>query len=162
MRSTVLGVLAVCLCVSVVAYAQDTATKEDAQRLATGQITKIDAKKMLLTVRESAADDSATHDPSANGGRRGGGGMGGDRRGRRGGGTGIPFPGGGGGRYPGSTPTSQGKEFKVTVTDKTAIKDSQSSMSFGMLRIGDRITIQGLPTKGNGPDLNATQITVRP
>ena len=87
--------------------------------------------------------------------------MGGGRR--RGG---VGYPGGGGG-YPGgggrptSTSSSQnkGKEFKVIVTDQTAIKDNVTSIGFDLLRVGDRISIQGQP-KGKGDDLQATQITV--
>ena len=81
----------------------------------------------------------------------GGGGMGGGRR--RGG---MGYPGGG---RPSSTSKPQGKEFKVTVTDQTAIKDNVTTIGFDLLRVGDRISIQGLP-KGKGDDLQATQITV--
>ena len=81
----------------------------------------------------------------------GGGGMGGGRR--RGG-----YPGGGGRTTPASS-KPQGKEFKVTVTDQTSIKDNVTTIGFDLLRVGDRISIQGLP-KGKGDDLQATQITV--
>ena len=79
--------------------------------------------------------------------------------GRRRGGTGYPYPGGGGGGRPSPTVKNQGKEFKVIVTDQTAIKDNVTAIGFDLLRIGDRISIQGLP-KGKGDDLQATQITV--
>ena len=151
------------------AHSQNTPSpsKEDAQRLATGQITDINVKKKILTVR--AMDLSTpTRTPSDTGtGRRGGGGTGrrGGGGGGRGGGVGIPFPGGSGGggrggRVPAPAPSSkdQGKKFKVTVTDKTTIKDSTTTISFGLLRVGDRISIQGLPKKGD--DLEATEITV--
>ena len=138
---------------------------EDAQRLATGLITKIDAKKKILTVRPSTNDETSRDSRRPqNSGQRGsrGGGTGGRRGGRggRGGGMGIPFPGGsGGGRGPTSSSKDQPKEFKVTVTDKTAIKDNVTTISFNLLRVGDRISVQGLP-KGKGADLEATQITV--
>ncbi len=73
---------------------------------------------------------------------------------------GVPFPGRSGGRRaPTSSSKDQGKPFKVTITDETAIKDGENTISFGLLRVGDRISIQGLP-KGSGADLKATQITV--
>jgi hypothetical protein len=121
---------------------------DDAQRLATGQITKIDIKKRIFTVREvsNSAPPPTSRNPGT--GRDGGrGGMGGRRGGR------------GGGRVPASTPKDKGKEFNVTVTDHTEIKDAQGTIPFGLLRIGDRITIQGLP-KGKGADLEATLVTV--
>ena len=133
---------------------EKTAAAEDAQRVATGEITKIDAKKKILTVREASIDrpsDSARRDSGQTPNRRGGTGGG-----RRRGGVGYPGGGGGGRRAPA---TPQGKEFKVTVTDQTAIKDKVTTIGFDLLRIGDRISIQGLP-KGKGPDLQATQITV--
>jgi hypothetical protein len=137
--------------------AQSGNTTEDAQRLATGQITKIDVKKKTLTVREGPLNQPADNGQNTNANRRGGGmgggGMGGGRR--RGG---VGFPGGGGGR-PTSTAKPQGKEFKVIVTDQTAIKDNVTTIGFDLLRVGDRISIQGLP-KGKGDDLQATQITV--
>jgi hypothetical protein len=136
-------------------------TSEDAQKLTTGQITKIDTKKKILTVREAPLNQPSDSGPTSTGNRRGGGGggMGGGRR--RGG---VGYPGGGGG-YPGggrpssSSTQNKGKEFKVTVTDQTAIKDNVTTIGFDLLRVGDRISIQGLP-KGKGDDLQATQITV--
>ena len=131
-----------------------TGNAEDAQRVATGEITKIDVKKKILTVREAPINPPATSGQNTNVNRRGNGGVGGGGMGggRRRGGTG----------YPGSRPSTtkpQGKEFKVTITDQTAIKDNVTSIGFDLLRVGDRIAIQGLP-KGKGSDLQATQITV--
>jgi len=128
---------------------------EDAQRVATGEITKIDVKKKTLTVREAPINPPTNSGQNPNVNRRGnggvgGGGMGGGRR--RGG---IGYPGG----RPTSTAKPQGKEFKVTITDQTTIKDNVTSIGFDLLRVGDRIAIQGLP-KGKGSDLQATQITV--
>jgi hypothetical protein len=140
---------------STPAPSAQSGTSEDAQRIATGQITKIDAKKKILTVREAPLNqpDNNGQNTNTNANRRGGG-MGGGmgRGGRRGGG----YPGGG---RPTSTAKPQGKEFKVTVTDQTAIKDNVTTIGFDLLRVGDRISIQGLP-KGKGEDLQATQITV--
>ena len=138
---------------STTAPTTQSGTPEDAQRIATGQITKIDVKKRVLTVREGPVNQPENNGQNTTANRRGGmggGGMGGGRR--RGGG----YPGGG---RPTSTAKPQGKEFKVIVTDQTAIKDHVTSIGFDLLRIGDRISIQGLP-KGKGDDLQATQITV--
>jgi hypothetical protein len=138
-------------------------TTENAERITTGEITKIDAKKKILTVREVTAtsNPAPATQPQNTGRRGGGGGMGGVRVG---GGMGVPFPGGGGRtRTPGTTTTTntknQGKPFKVTITDTTSIKDTENTISFGLLRVGDRLTVQGLP-QGSGADLKATQITV--
>ena len=75
------------------------------------------------------------------------------------GGVGFPTPGGGGDGRPSSIPRNQGKEFKVTVTDKTILKDGENRLSFLNLNVGDRIQILGLP-KGNGDDLEATEISL--
>src|SRR5262249_34917742 len=83
------------------------------------------------------------------------GGMGG---GRRRGGMGTGYPGGGGGGRPAPTSRDTGKEFKVIVTDQTSIKDQVTTIGFDLLRVGDRISIQG-PPKGKEA-LQATQITV--
>jgi hypothetical protein len=134
-----------------------TTAAEDAQRIATGEITKIDAKKKILTVREASLNQPSNSGQNSNASRggMGGGGMGG---GRRRGGMGTGYPGGGGRPAPTSS-ANKGKEFKVTVTDQTAIKDKVTTIGFDLLRVGDRISIQGLP-KGKGDDLQATQITV--
>src|SRR5262249_52541115 len=153
MKQRVWLIIACILITAAGAYAQETKTPEDAQRLTTAQITKIDAKKKVLTVRSVPDNEPpAARTPPNGGGRPGGGG----RRGGRGGrGGNYPFPGGGGGGHPSGSSQNQGKEFKVTVTDKTTIKDSLNSISFGLLRVGDRITIHGLPKKGSS-DLEAT------
>ena len=134
-----------------------------AQLLTNGRITKIDSKKMILTVRNEAegASAPASRIPPPEPRTRGGGYPGGRRRG------GVGFPGGG--RFPGPggrdrrTPPpaakDQGKEFKVYIKDDTAISDADKRLSFSNLVIGDRITIQGLP-KGKGDDLEASKITL--
>jgi hypothetical protein len=133
---------------------------EDAQRLVTGQITDINVSKHILTVRPGPIDEAPRRpEPGTNrggrGGTRGGGG------GRRGGGTGIPIPGsGGGGRTPVPSSKNQAKTFKVTVTDQTVIKDNVTTISFGMIRVQDHVTIRGLPIKGKNEDLTATEIVV--
>jgi hypothetical protein len=138
------------------AYAQtgNSKTTDRAQLLTTGRITKIDTKKRTLKVR-TVAEATNTSRPQSSG-RRGGSGRGGS--GRRSGGIGFPIPGGGG-RGPSTSPKDQGKEFKVIVTDKTAIKNGAESFSFLNLNVGDRISILGLP-KGKGDDLEATEITL--
>ncbi len=139
-----------------------TTSPEDAERIETAEITKIDAKKKMLTVRTVVQNTNAprSRQPQTSGQRRTrGGGGGGGRRG--GGGTGFPFPGGGGGgRGPAPSSKNQGKQFKVIVSDNTTIKDDVTTISFGLLRVGDHITVHGTPKKGSPDDLQATEITV--
>jgi hypothetical protein len=160
MRPTLVLVAAYLLLSSPGADAQN-----NAQLLTNGRITKIDAKKMILTVRteaDHASEQPARRDPSREP-RTGGGGY--PRGRRRGGGVGFPgggrFPGprDGGGQRPDSTSRDQGKQFKVYVKDDTAISDVDKRLSFSNLVVGDRITIQGLP-KGKGDDLEASKITL--
>src|SRR4051812_44038163 len=116
--------------VAVLAHAQskdDPEKKtEPAQRLATAEILKIDAKKKSLQVREVA--EARTTPNRGQGGqnprpRNGGGGAGGGggrrRGGGGGGGGGRRFPGGG---YPGQGAPQAAKEYKVFVTKDTALK----------------------------------------
>jgi hypothetical protein len=141
MRILLSTALASLLLTGFAAYSQSGQSTEGAQRVTNGHITKIDAKKMTLTVRSGSAPQPQT--PSRQGNR---GGMGRRRNGR-------------GGRMPPSTPKDTGTEFKVVVTDKTTLKDDVTTIGFSLLRVGDEITIQGLP-RGSGADLDATQITV--
>jgi len=146
--------------VLAVAPAQTASDAQKAQRLEAGRITKIDTKKRILTVRSEVDIPSSNSPSSQDSGRRGGGRTGtgggsaggGGRGGRRGGGGSYP----GGSRSP-STSTTQGKEFKAVVSEKTTIKEGDNNISFLNLNVGDRITVQGLP-KGNSNDLDATQI----
>ena len=130
--------------------ATDTSKPTDqAQLLTTGRIAKIDLKKRVLTVRNSAEGEGSNPDGNPDGlGRRR---------------PGIGFPGGVGfPRGPGRPPLPQaahGMEFKVFITDKTDIKNGKDQFSFSSLIVGDHIAIQGLP-KGNGADLEATQISL--
>jgi len=104
---------------------------EDAQRLVTGQITDININKHILTVRPGPIEDAPRRpEPGSNRGNRGG---------RRG---------------------NLAKTFKVTVTGQTVIKDSVTTITFGMIRVQDRVTIRGLPIKGKNEDLTATEIIV--
>lgn len=155
MKGTVAILLAYLLLPLTAAHAQNEQDKTTggAQRLTTGRITKIDTKKRTLKVRTQADNPTSSTPRQPQGsGRRGGR--------RRSGGIPFPGPGGtGGGRQPTSTTKDQGKEFKVTVTDKTVFKDRENSISFLNLNVGDRILIQGFP-KGSGDDLEATQITI--
>jgi hypothetical protein len=159
----VLGIVAFCLCLAVPGLAAQNPPDKPAGRaelLTNGRITKIDNKKMTLTVRNEAEGVTYPRDPQREP-RTGGGGYPGRRR--RGG---VGFPGGGrfpepggGRRPPQSTTKDQGKEYKVYVTDDTAISDADKRLSFSNLVVGDRITIQGLP-KGKGADLEASKITL--
>ncbi len=132
-----------------------------AELVTTAEITKVDAKKRTLQVKELVQ-------PTANEQRNGGserrnGGYGGGRR-RNGG---IGFPGGGGGRYPGGGSggggtsgggaTTKAKEYKVWVTKDTVLKLADTNIEFKDLRVGDRVTVSGFP-KGN-KDLEAKTIT---
>jgi hypothetical protein len=124
-----------------------------AQVLSTAEITKIDARKKVLQVRELAQPSSAPSGRRSSGGsaRRAGGG-------RRGG---VNFPGRtAGGRYPsGGTRRTPAKEFKVYVTENTVMKiQDDIKLDFTDLHVGDRINISGTP-KGSKGDLQATTIT---
>jgi hypothetical protein len=144
-------------------------TQSHAELLTSGRITKIDNKKMILTVRNEAEGTAERRSPPPADPGTGGGYPGGRRRGGVGfpggrfpGGGGYPgggYPGGGGRRAPAPAQKDQGKEFKVYVKDDTAISDSDKRLSFSNLVVGDRITIQGLP-KGKGDDLEASKITL--
>lgn len=132
-----------------------------AELLTAGRITKIDNKKMTLTVRTEAEGATSPRNPPPEARTGGSGYPGGRRRGGVGfpGGGRFPEPGGGGRRTPEPTAKDQGKEFKVYVKDDTAISDADKRLSFLNLVVGDRITIQGLP-KGKGADLEASKITL--
>src|SRR5436190_4795734 len=120
-----LALFFVSVCVAIPASAQTKSTQESetdrAQLVATAEIMKLDAKKMILQVREVR---ESTTNPNGRGGGNGGPrvGNGGGRRGGGGGRRtgGVGFPGGGGGRYPGgggpgtggSSGQNQLKEYK--------------------------------------------------
>src|SRR5215468_3027055 len=141
----------------------DKAQSDKAQIVGTAEITKIDAKKQMLTVKNiQSASTSNPNGSGAGGGRRqGGGGTGFPGGGRRRGG-GYP---GGGGRPPsggGQSQSSQPKEYKVYVTKDTVIKLANADLAFGDLHVGDRIAVSGTPKNGSGSDLQATTITRDP
>jgi len=135
-----------------------------AQVVSTAEITKIDAKKKTLQVKELL--------PAASTGRGGGGrgttGGGGGGRRRSGGSGGVGFPGsgrgGGGGRYPGgpggggSGTPQQAKEYKVFITKDTVMKLAETNIEFSDLHVGDRVTVSGFP-KGSKGDVEAATIT---
>jgi hypothetical protein len=146
----------------------DKTTQSHAELLTNGRITKIDNKKLILTVRNEAEGSAERRNPSPDPGsggrypgrrRQGGVGFPGGRFPGGGGYPGGGYPGGGGRRAPAPAQKDQGKEFKVYVKDDTAINDSDKRLSFSNLVVGDRITIQGLP-KGKGDDLEASKITL--
>src|SRR5215468_4511097 len=171
------GLIAVCafslLAIPAAARPQNTsqsaqdktsADKSDkAQIVGTAEITKIDAKKQMLTVKniQSASTDNPNGSGAGGGRRQGGGGTGFPGGGRRRGG-GYP---GGGGRPPsggGQSQSSQPKEYKVYVTKDTVIKLANADLAFGDLHVGDRIAVSGTPKNGSGSDLQATTITRDP
>jgi hypothetical protein len=160
---------------------QDKTVPDKAQIVGNAEITKIDAKKQVLQVKNVEPANNATSAgrsggsyPGGGGGRRTGGGGGGGFPG--GGGVGFPGGGGGGGRrrpggggYPGGggggNPTSQQgqpKEYKVYVTKDTAIKLANAELTFTDLHVGDRIQVLGTPKSGNNGDLQASAITRDP
>ncbi len=138
---------------------------DKAQIVGTAEITKIDAKKQMLTVKNIQSASAGNPNGSAGGsGRRPGGG-----------GGGVGFPGGGGrrrgGGYPGGgghppsggqSQSGQPKEYKVYVTKDTVIKLANADLAFGDLHVGDRIAVSGTPKNGSGGDLQATTITRDP
>jgi hypothetical protein len=154
----------------------DKPATSKAQIVGTAEITKIDAKKQILQVRNvvesNNSSTSGSSDPETNprnrgggypgggypgGGYPGGGYPGGRRRYPGGGYPGGGYPGGGGGRNPGGS-SNQSKEYKVYVTKDTVLKLEDQNMQFSDMHVGDRIIIAGTP-KGSGSDLEATTIT---
>jgi hypothetical protein len=140
-----------------------TKDTDRAQLVTTGEITKLDAKKKILQVKELV--QPATNARRGNDGERrrtgGTGGTGGGGR-RRNGGIGFPGGGTGGGRYPGGgtgggSTTPQTKEYKVFVTKDTLLKLADTNIEFSDLHVGDHVTVSGFP-KGS-KDLEASTIT---
>jgi hypothetical protein len=128
-----------------------------AELVTTAEITKVDAKKRTLQVKELVQPTANDQRDGGSHGRRNGGYGGGRRRN-----GGIGFPGGGGGRYPGGGTggggtTTKAKEYKVWVTKDTVLKLADTNIEFKDLRVGDRVTVSGFP-KGN-KDLEANTIT---
>ena len=148
----------------------DKPAASKAQVVGTAEITKIDAKKKVLEVRqvvEANNNSSNTNDqnngptvnrrnpggyPGGGGGYPGGGYPGGGRR--RGGYPGGGYPGGG--RSGG--PSNQAKQYKVYVMKDTVLKLEDQDMVFSDMHVGDRIVVSGTP-KGSSNDLEATTIT---
>jgi hypothetical protein len=150
---------------------------DKAQIVSTAEITKIDAKKKTLQVR-NVAESSNTSPTNPDTTRRSGGGYPGGGGGYPGGGYpgsrrrpggypggGYPggggrYPGGGGGGYPGGggASTSQVKEYKVFITKDTVLKLEDQDAEFSDLHVGDHIVVSGTP-KGTSGDLEATTVT---
>jgi hypothetical protein len=150
----ILGILVVAASAAGQSKSSDEKSTDKAQIVSTAEITKVDAKKMSLEVRQVA---EAASSPTRQGGGRRGGGGGGRRGGGRRGGGGIGFPGGGGGGG-GSRTTTQAKEFKVFVSKDTTMQFAGAKIDFSDLHVGDRITVSGTPKGGKG-DLDATNIS---
>jgi len=155
-----------CLFIAATAAAQSNSDQDKdkgkdtdrAELVTTAEITKVDAKKKTLQVRELVQPTANDRSDGGSHGRRNGG-YGGGRR--RTGGVGFPG-GGGGGRYPGGGTggggaTTKAKEYKVWVTKDTVLKLADTNLEFKDLRVGDRVTISAFP-KGN-KDLEAKTIT---
>ena len=150
---------------------QDKSSSDKAQVVGTAEITKVDAKKQMLTVKNIQSATTGNPDGGYNR-RQGGGGAGGGYPGggypgggsrRRGGYPGGGNYPGGGTRAPGGTQSGgQPKEYKVYVTKETVIKLANADLTFSDLHVGDRIAVAGTPKSGNGGDLEATTITRDP
>jgi hypothetical protein len=98
------------------------------------EITKIDAKRMTLSVKSDLADGASIV--------RSGGSPAGGRSGARGGGY-------------GGAGLVHTKQFKVYVTKETTLKEGPTAISFDSLKVGDHIAVTGTP---KGSDIEATQI----
>jgi hypothetical protein len=125
-------------------------SSDKAQIVGTAEITKVDAKKQMLTVKN--IQSAAAGNTNGNGGARRQGG---------GGGGGGGFPGGGGRRRPGGgypggggNPRSGGGQSRSSLAN--------ADLAFGDLHVGDRIAVAGTPKNGSGGDLQATTITRDP
>lgn len=151
---------------------QDKSNTDKAQIVGTAEITKVDAKKQMLTVKniQSASTGNSNGGYGSNRRQGGGGGGGGYPGGgypggggrRRGGYPGGGYPGGTGAPGGGSSQSGQPKEYKVYVTKGTVIKLSNADLTFSDLHVGDRIAVAGTPKNGSGGDLEATTITRDP
>src|SRR5262249_50476953 len=147
----------------------DDKNADRAQVVSNGEITKVDAKKKTIQIKELLSPASTGRGNRDGGTRTGGAGTGtGGGRPRTGG---VGFSGGGGGgrrggggRYPGGprggggTPQQQAKEYKVFITKDTAMKLAETNIEFSDLHVGDRVTISGFP-KGSKGDVEAATIT---
>ena len=136
-----------------------------AQIVGAGEILKIDSKKKTLQVRDLVPASQGSRSGSSGTRRSGGGGGGGGRRGGGGGGRGGGggFPGGrtgtGGVPYPdGAGTNNQAKDYKVFVSNQTALKFAGVDIDFTQLHVGDHIVVSGTP-KGTKGDIDATTIT---
>src|SRR5262245_5859744 len=156
-----LSLAAACLCLLFVLPAspqsksEQDKTTDRAQVVSTAEITKIDAKKQTVKVKEVVQPTST--------GRRTGAGRSGGGAGRRrggGGGGGGGFPGGGSGSPGGNggQTTSQVKQFTVFVTKDTVLKLANADIAFSDLHVGDRVAVSGVP-KGSKGDIEATAIS---
>src|SRR5262245_20527622 len=164
-----------CFLVALPTYAQSKTEEKNtdrAQVVSTAEITKVDAKKKTLQVKELLPPVSngrrRPEDGETRGGRGTTGGSGGTTGGggrRRSGGVGFPGSGRGGGtgRLPGGPGSGggapqQAKQYKVFVTKDTVMKLAETNIEFGDLHVGDRVTVSGFP-KGSKGDVEAATIT---
>jgi hypothetical protein len=107
-----------------------------------GDVTKIDLKKRVLTLRSPFAQISSPTTSGQGGGRRGGGGGG---RGSAGiGGRSIGRP-----------------EFNVYCTDKTTLKEGDQMITLEDIKVGNEVSVTGT-SKGHGGDIEATEVTRSP
>ena len=146
----------------------DDKNADRAQVVSNGEITKVDAKKKTIQIKELLPPASTGRGNRDGGTRTGGAGTGTGGSRRRTGGVGFPGSGGGGrggggGRYPGGpgggggTP-QQAKEYKIFITKDTVMKLAETNIEFSDLHVGDRVTISGFP-KGSKGDVEAATIT---
>src|ERR1700693_596401 len=112
-------------CLSLFLVVPLTFGQNNAQFRNVVEITKIDSKKMTLSVKSDLADGATF---SRGGGLPNSGGRGGGRGGYSSGGTAVNT-----------------KQFKVYVTKETALKDGGTMISFSDLKVGDHIAVTGGP-----------------
>jgi hypothetical protein len=161
--------ICVWLCVASPLLAQTKSNQDDskdnAQIVSTAEITKVDAKKKVLQVRQVREAVTVPRGNRSGGGGGGGGGVprtgrggGGRRPGGGGGRGGGGYPGGGGRGPTGGSAQPEAKEYKVYVVKDTVMKFAGADIEFSDLHVGDRIVVSGTPKGGKG-DLNAAVIT---
>jgi hypothetical protein len=140
----------------------------DLRVISTAYITKIDEKKMRLVVKSDpeqptvavGGGGSPRGGGGGGGGRRGGGGSRGGGGGRRGGASPAPTPTASNGTNTNAavaTPSSKGREFKVSVTKETVVTDGDAQMPFSKLKVGDHVVISGI-SKGNDVEADSIQL----
>jgi hypothetical protein len=119
-------------CLALFCMQLSTLGQNSTQVMNVAEITKIDSKKMTLSVKSDLADGASIS---------------------RGGGLPAGGRGGRGGNAGGGVVHT--RQFKVYVTKETTLKEGGTIISFNSLKVGDHIAVTGTP---KGGDIEATQI----